>query len=93
MRRRRPRDERAAIPIAYMVFDLLHLDGSSLLDVPLEERKRLLRRVLRPHALVRYAPHVVGEGEAFMRRCRGAQGWRGSSPSGGQPLRAGEAVA
>ena len=59
-------DERAAIPLAYMVFDLLHLDGSSLLDVPLEERKRLLHRVIRPHPVVRYASHVVGEGEAFV---------------------------
>lgn len=69
-------DERKAIPLVYMVFDLLHLDGSSLLDVPLEERKRLLRRVIRPHPLVRYAAHVVGEGEAFMRAAaaRGLEG-------------------
>jgi len=69
-------DERRAIPLAYMVFDLLHLDGSSLLDVPLEERKRLLQRVLRPHPIVRYASHVVGEGEAFVRAAaeRGLEG-------------------
>jgi len=60
-------DERRAIPLAYMVFDLLHIDGSSLLEVPLEERKRLLRRVFRPNPTVRYASHVVGEGEAFVR--------------------------
>src|SRR4029077_3316785 len=52
-------DERRALPLAYMFFDLLHLDGSSLLEVPLEERKRLLRRVIRPHPMVRYAAHVV----------------------------------
>ena len=69
-------DERKAIPLAYMVFDLLHLDGRSLLDVPLEERKRLLRRVIRPHPMVRYAGHVVGEGEAFVRAAadRGLEG-------------------
>ena len=69
-------DERAAIPLAYMVFDLLHLDGSSLLDVPLEERKRLLHRVVRSHPVVRYASHVVGEGEAFVRAAaeRGLEG-------------------
>jgi len=69
-------DERRAIPLAYMVFDLLHLDGSSLLDVPLEDRKRLLRRVMRPHPLVRYAAHVMGEGEAFVRAAadRGLEG-------------------
>ena len=30
-------------PVVYQAFDLLHLDGRSLLDVPLDERKRLLR--------------------------------------------------
>jgi bifunctional non-homologous end joining protein LigD len=59
------REEREAIPLAYMAFDLLHLDGRSLLDVPLEDRKGLLRRVLRPHGMVRYAAHVVGEGRDF----------------------------
>ncbi len=33
--------------IVYQVFDLLYLDGRSLVDVPLEERKRILRSVLR----------------------------------------------
>jgi bifunctional non-homologous end joining protein LigD len=51
--------------VVYQAFDLLHLDGQSLLDVPLEERKRLLRSRLRPHPLVRYAGHVVGDGNAF----------------------------
>jgi len=59
--------DRDAIPIAYMVFDLLHLDGQSLLDVPLEERKRALRSRLREHALVRFASHVTGDGVAFTR--------------------------
>ena len=57
-------------PIVYQVFDLLHLDGRSLLEVPLEERKRLLRSRLREHPLVRYAGHVVGDGEAFFEAAR-----------------------
>ncbi|MBW3612861.1 MAG: non-homologous end-joining DNA ligase, partial [Chloroflexi bacterium] len=52
-------------PIVFQVFDLLHLDGQSLLDVPLEDRKRLLRSRLRPHPLVRYSGHVEAHGEAF----------------------------
>jgi bifunctional non-homologous end joining protein LigD len=64
--RRPSREERAAIPLAYMAFDLLYLDGRSLLDVPLEDRKRLLRRVLRPHPVVRYASHVEEHGETFV---------------------------
>ncbi|MDQ3345330.1 MAG: DNA ligase D [Chloroflexota bacterium] len=57
-------------PIVYQVFDLLHIDGRSLLDVPLEERKRLLRSRLQPHALVRYASHVDGDGRAFIDAAR-----------------------
>lgn len=55
--------------LVYQAFDLLHLDGRSLLDVPLEERRKLLRLVLRPNARVRYADHVVGQGPAFLAAC------------------------
>ncbi len=63
-------EERAAIPLVYWVFDLLYLDGRSLLAVPLVERKALLARVLRPHPMVRYAPHVETDGEAFLEAAR-----------------------
>jgi bifunctional non-homologous end joining protein LigD len=33
---------RQDVPIHYVIFDLLHLDGRSLLDEPLSERRRLL---------------------------------------------------
>src|SRR5690348_6295398 len=58
-------------PLVYQVFDLLYLDGRSLLKVALEDRKRLLRSVLRETSRVRFASHVVGEGEAFMEAARG----------------------
>jgi bifunctional non-homologous end joining protein LigD len=57
-------------PIVYQAFDLLHLDGHSLLHVPLEERKRLLRSRLREHPLVRYASHVEADGRAFLEAAR-----------------------
>jgi len=57
-------------PVVYQAFDLLHLDGRSLLLVPLEERKRLLRSRLRPHPRVGYASHVVGDGVAFTEAAR-----------------------
>ena len=63
-------------PLVYQVFDLLYLDGRSLLNVPLEDRKRLLRSVLRETNRVRFASHVVGEGEAFMAAAE-AQGLEG----------------
>ena len=63
-------------PLVYQVFDLLHLDGRSLLGVPLEDRKRLLQSVLRETNRVRFASHVVGEGVAFMAaaEARGLEG-------------------
>ena len=66
----------ASVPIVYEVFDLLHLDGRSLVDVPLEERKRLLREHLREDPLVRYAGHIEGDGVALYESAR-AQGLEG----------------
>ena len=62
--------------LAYEVFDLLHLDGYSMLDVPFDERTRVLRAVLRPHPLVRYAGRVEADGEAFFAAvaARGVEG-------------------
>ena len=61
----------AEAPLVYMAFDLLHLDGRSLILVPLEDRKRLLRSVLRDHARVRFAAHVTGDGKAFYEAAAG----------------------
>ncbi len=57
--------QKGAAGLVYQAFDLLYLDGRSLLDVPLEDRKRLLKSVLKEHPRVRYAAHVEGEGLAF----------------------------
>lgn len=42
----------------FMAVDLLRVDGASLLDVPLLERKRLLESVIAPSPLVRLSTHV-----------------------------------
>jgi bifunctional non-homologous end joining protein LigD len=51
--------------VVFIAFDLLHHDGRSLLEVPLEDRKRLLKAILHEGRRVRYASHVEGEGIAF----------------------------
>jgi len=57
--------------LVYEAFDLLYLDGRSLLEVPLEDRKRLLEVVLRGgDRRVRFAAHVVREGAVFMEEAR-----------------------
>jgi bifunctional non-homologous end joining protein LigD len=45
-------------PIAFVAVDLLGIDGQSLLDVPLLERKRLLDGALEQDEIVRITPFV-----------------------------------
>jgi bifunctional non-homologous end joining protein LigD len=52
-------------PMQYVVFDLLYLDGQQLFKVPLEDRKRLLRDLVRESGLLKYSEHVLGQGKAF----------------------------
>jgi ATP-dependent DNA ligase len=52
-------------PLSYLAFDLLHIDGRSLLNVPLEKRRALLRQVLRPGDEVVAVPGIATEGRAL----------------------------
>ena len=56
---------RAAGGLLFQAFDLLYLDGRSLIKLPLEDRKKLLRSVLKEDSRVRFANHVETEGVAF----------------------------
>jgi bifunctional non-homologous end joining protein LigD len=55
--------------LAYMIFDLLYLDGRDLTGAGLEDRKAALARVLASAndraAVLRYSDHVVGKGDEF----------------------------
>jgi bifunctional non-homologous end joining protein LigD len=70
--------ERAAIiePVTCFAFDLLAICGFDLRDLPLVERKALLRRVVPTDGAVRYADHVEGMGEALFAQVqsRGLEG-------------------
>jgi bifunctional non-homologous end joining protein LigD len=57
--------EHSAAGLVFEAFDLLYLDGRSLLAVPLEDRKRLLKSVLRETGHVRFSAHIETEGVAF----------------------------
>src|SRR5262249_25569431 len=50
--------------LAYFVFDLLHLDGTDVARLPLEERKRRLRRLVEgaKDPILRYSDDVRGHG-------------------------------
>jgi len=61
---RRLRGERGR-PVAYLAFDLVHIDGRSLLSAPLSRRRDTLRKVLRPGDEVVAVPAIAGEGRAL----------------------------
>jgi bifunctional non-homologous end joining protein LigD len=63
-------------PFVYEVFDLLHLDGRSLLDEPLEARRHRLAGIVRPDPRVRLSEHIETDGIAFFEaaRVRGLEG-------------------
>jgi len=75
-RGRASESDEAVAPLVYFVFDLLYLDGRSLLEVPLVDRKRILKSVLREHPNVRYAAHIETDGDSFFRAAqeRGLEG-------------------
>jgi bifunctional non-homologous end joining protein LigD len=58
--------------LAYLIFDLVHLDGRDLRAVPLLDRKRLLGSILAPHAAIRLSDHVAGEGATYFEAMREA---------------------
>ena len=56
-----------AHPMQYVVFDIVYFDGQRLFKVPLEDRKRLLRDVVRDAGLLKYSDHVLGQGTDFFK--------------------------
>lgn len=52
--------------LVYFAFDLLFLDGASIAERPLVERKARLQRLLEAApSTIRYSDHVVGDGPRF----------------------------
>ncbi|MET0727726.1 MAG: non-homologous end-joining DNA ligase [Acidimicrobiales bacterium] len=63
------------VPITYVVFDLLHLDGHDLTGLPLVDRRRLLGQGLEPEASWQLSPlHDDGPALLGAARERGLEG-------------------
>ncbi len=56
--------------LLYYVFDLLHLEGRDLMNVPLLRRKELLKKILPAASKIRFSDHVRGEGVLFFSAAR-----------------------
>jgi len=54
-------------PIYYYVFDLLSLKNKNTCDLPLLERKKLLKTFLKGKSQVRYADHIQSTGKEFFK--------------------------
>ncbi|MDW9433184.1 DNA ligase D [Sinorhizobium meliloti] len=58
--------------LVFYAFDLLHLNGWNLFDVPLEKRKALLKQLLAgqvsSRSAIQFSDHVLGEGRALYDR-------------------------
>ena len=71
-------EEGAEHPLTYYAFDLLHLDGHNLRNLPLERRKEILEGLIQEHGenTLRYSSHIRAHGgEMFRRACQmGAEG-------------------
>src|SRR5262245_61917625 len=57
-------------PVVFYTFDCLSAEGYDLRGVPLETRKAVLARFAPRLGFVRFADHVVGEGEALLEAAR-----------------------
>lgn len=57
-------------PVFYFVFDILYLDGKSVKEKPLIERKKLIKKVLKPTGFVQIPDFVDAEGEKFYEASR-----------------------
>ncbi|MEX1134920.1 MAG: non-homologous end-joining DNA ligase [Acidimicrobiia bacterium] len=55
------------VPVAYMVFDLLYIDGQDLTSRPLLERRRILEETIVPTESIQISPMVEGDGVAMFR--------------------------
>lgn len=53
-------------PLVYYVFDLLELNGKNIEHLPLIERKKLAKQLLKKNPVIRYCDHVEENGIGFL---------------------------
>ena len=58
-------EDNTQYPMCYYVFDLLSLNGTATYDLPLIERKKLLKKLLPKNTVIKYSEHISGKGKGF----------------------------
>ncbi|HEX7902704.1 MAG TPA: DNA ligase D [Chitinophagaceae bacterium] len=53
-------------PLVYYVFDILNLDGKDTMQLPLTDRKKLVKKLLGNNKTVQYCDHIEKNGIAFL---------------------------
>lgn len=64
------------VPITFCIFDLLYTDGYDIRTVPLLDRKKILKKLLRYNKLLLYTEHTKGDGVTFFHKACKAK-WEG----------------
>ena len=57
-------------PLLFYAFDLLELDGKKTEDLPLTDRKKLLKKILGKNKTIRYCDHIERDGIAFLQTAK-----------------------
>jgi len=65
-RSQRGKDDEPAVPISFVLFDLLHLDGSDTIGLPYADRRKLLEQVVEAGPTWEIAPVHLGEGQDLL---------------------------
>lgn len=65
-----------SVPVTYMLFDLLYLDGGSIMHLPYVERRSALENILTPTNAWQLSSYHVGDGRELLEatRLRGFEG-------------------
>lgn len=61
------------VPLLFFVFDIMYLDGESLLAKPLRERRAILERVLKPKRVLALNPQIETEDAVVVREYHAEQ--------------------
>lgn len=60
-----------SLPIAYYVFDCLMFNGKSLMNLPLLQRKKILKSIIpADQPIIKYSDHVLEDGNLFFKHVK-----------------------